>query len=120
MAGEKRKSTQAIILEKVTSLEIAVLGHPQASADEGLMGDVKHIRRVTEATVTRVEGAETAIAAIVARCEERHNPSRADGFRQIPAKKKATFLGSLLTLSLAVLYSLGVWLGWWPPQVPPN
>lgn len=106
---------QDIILAKVTALEIAVCGHPQSAADEGLMGDVKHIRKLAEDTVVRVEQSETAIAAIVARCEERHKNGKADAFKQVPARRKGAFIGSLLTVVTAVLYTLGVWLGWWPP-----
>lgn len=114
------RDKQDIILEKVSSLEVAVCGHPQSAADEGLMGDVKHIRKVTEATVVRVEQAEEAIAAIVARCEERHNGagSRADAFKQVSGKRKASFFGTMFTLIIAVIYSVGTWLGWWPP--PPD
>lgn len=105
-----KKSTQAIILEKVTSLEIAVLGHPQAPADEGLMGDVRHIRKLAEKTNGRVDACETAIAQINTRCEERHGLKST--VKEISKKKAAGITGGAVLVMTAIYY-IGQGLGWW-------
>lgn len=111
MADKNKKSTQAIILEKVTSLEIAVLGHPQAPADDGLMGDVKHIRKLAEKTNGRVDNCETAIALINTRCEERHGLNAT--VKKVSLKKVAGIGGGSLTAIATIFFGIGKLAGWW-------
>lgn len=107
----KKKITTADVYAEVTSLKVAVCGHPDVPDDNGLFGDVKYIRKNLEATTVRVESAEVAIASIAARCEERHGLKAT--VKEISKKKKVAGAGGGLIAVATLIYYLGQMVGWW-------
>jgi len=107
----RRKITITDVYQEVTSLKVAVCGHPDIPDDKGLFGDVKYIRKSLEETTERVDEAEVAIAKIAARCEERHGLKAT--VREISKKKIAGIGGGTLTAIATIIYGVGKLVGWW-------
>jgi len=110
-ADRKRRVTIADVYNEVSTLKVAVCGHPDIPEDDGLFGDVKYIRKQSDATNLRVDEAEIAIAGIVARCEERHGIN-ATVKREINKKKIAGTGGGIVAIA-TLLYYIGTVFGWW-------
>jgi len=107
----KRRITTADVYAEVTSLKVAVCGHPDVPDDNGLFGDVKYIRKSLEQTTERVEESEVAIAAIAARCEERHGLGAT--VKEVSKKKIVGIGGGSLTAIATIIYGVGKLVGWW-------
>lgn len=110
-SNSKKKITTADVYAEVTSLKVAVCGHPDIPDDTGLFGDVKYIRKQMEATGIRVDETEVAIAGIVARCDERHGLSAT--VKKAVSKKKVAGAGGTLVALATILYYVGLAVGWW-------
>ena len=102
-----------LVLKKITRLEVGLFG-VEGTDSRGLAGEIRDFR-LTVTTITK------EIAVIQAKCEERHGTGRENSsaaLKEVSSGRKWGFVGSLIITIGAAVYTLGAWLGWWPPAPP--
>lgn len=127
--NEPRTPEEAVfaIYQRITSLETTIRGTPN-TAEKGMVGEIQEVKTLAVQVKDYYIEQGKDVATLKARCKAFHGDSGSPGpagerpnpLASVNRGRLISFLAIFATFVALVIYTLGVWVGWWPPVPPSN